>query len=295
MAPPIHLRLERAWTNDPAHPVARTVTTDGDRVVALDAARPAAAEVIDTGGYALPGFIDAHVHFIRGGLSLTQLDLASVRSRAEFEAAIADTHATLPDDAWLIARGWSQENWPGHALPDRRWLAAAGARPTVCYRKDEHAALVNDAVLARCDLTTPIKGGSIARDRDGEPTGLMIEAAAWHRVNPLVPRPSRADLAHALDAAETYALDRGITTVGSMEYRKDVEAAYLPRRTHLRLRHRITLLDRSWPLDPDVLRFARTLPIDDRLAVIGAKSFLDGTLGLRTAAMLASYADAPET
>src|SRR5690606_33599176 len=112
--------------------------------------------------------------------------LSRVQSRSEFEAAIAAHHAALPDGQWLIAHGWSSENWGGEQ-PDQSWLATAGDRPAVAYRMDIHVALVNDAVLRLCDLSADPPGGRIERDASGEATGLMVEAAAWTIVNPLVP------------------------------------------------------------------------------------------------------------
>jgi predicted amidohydrolase YtcJ len=75
-----------------------------------------------------------------------------------------------------------------------------------------------------------------------------------------------------------------------MEYQRDVEKVFDPLRDHLTLRCRITLLDRAWPMD---FGFGRSFANDDRLAVIGYKAFIDGTLGSRTARMLKDYSDDP--
>jgi len=76
-----------------------------------------------------------------------------------------------------------------------------------------------------------------------------------------------------------------------MEYTRDVVDVFQPLRDELTLRCRITLLDRAWPMD---FGGARMLPADDPLlAIIGYKAFIDGTLGSRTARMLADYADDP--
>ncbi len=262
----------------------------GGRVASLD--EPAdAARVIDAGGRtAVPGLVDAHVHLIMGGEALGRLDLSGVRSRDEFEAAIAARHEQLPPGRWLIAHGWSEENWAGRAVPDKRWLASA-SRPVVCHRQDLHAALVNDAVLARCDTSHDPPGGRIERDpASGEPTGLMVEAAAWTLVNPLVPRPEVAEQGRALMAAQTHLFRHGVTTVGTMEYARTVREVFEPARGRLRLRCRVILLDRGWPMD---FEFGRRFVADEHLAVIGYKTFIDGTLGSRTARMFADYADDP--
>jgi predicted amidohydrolase YtcJ len=297
MHEPLHLERARIWTGVPEHPWAHAVTVEGGRITALDGAAPRGARTIDMAErVVVPGFIDSHVHLLLGGLALDRLDLSGVRSRAEFESAIARTHASLPAGAWLLAGGWSQENWPGAELPDKSWLASAGDRPVVCYRMDEHAALVNDAVLARCDLNLAHDepearwGGRVVRDDDGVPTGLMLEAAAWQIVNPIMPAPDAGRKRAALRAAETHFHQYGVTTVGSMEYRRDLEGVLAPERDRLRLRCRVTLLDRRWPMTFDA---GRDFPADDRLAVVGYKAFLDGTLGSRTARLIDPYDDDP--
>lgn len=238
-----------------------------------------------------PGLIDAHLHLLTGGSTLNRLDLSSVRSREEFESAIAQRHGELPPGQWLIANGWSQENWPNHELPSKKWLAVACDRPVVCYRMDMHVALVNDAVLRRCDLAADPPGGHIQRDlQTGTPTGLMIEAAAWKLVNPLVPEDDPATRRRSLLAAQRHVHALGVTSVGSMEYARDVNEVYAPLRDQLTLRCRITLLDRGWPLD---VAFGRAFANDDHLAVIGYKAFIDGTMGSRTARMLHEYTDDP--
>jgi len=358
MARSLHLHNARIWTGNPRRPWADSLTIEAGRVTASriagplrgpgraggsraaqDSPGPARQQgdelVIDARGRTVtPGLIDAHLHLLQGGRSLTELDLSGVRSRAEFEAAIAGRHVALPPGEWLIAGGWSQENWGGQ-VPDKSWLGAAGARPVVCTRMDIHAALVNDAVLRLCareresdsfagaDLergSDPFSGrgaAGIVRDpATGAPTGLMLEAAAWKLVNPLVPKPSIAQRRQHLLQAQRLAHSFGLTAVGSMEHARDVADVYAPIHDEgrLTLRCRITLLDREIPGEParpravhqtasgsaaDGAGFpargrAGSLAADTPvLAVIGCKTFIDGTLGSRTARMLRDYADDP--
>lgn len=291
MAPTLSIGNARIWTGDPARPRAHSITIRNGRVADLDLA--AGGEVaIDAGGRTItPGLIDAHLHLLTGGESLDELDLSSVTSREQFEAAIARRHALLPAGQWLIARGWSNENWPSRRLPAKSWLAPAGHRPVVCYRMDMHVAVVNDAVLERCPLAADPPGGRIDRDPEtGDPTGVMVEAALWKGVNPLVPKADAATRRTRLLDAQRHAHGLGLTAVGTMEYARDVDLVYAPLRDRLSLRCRVTLLDRAWPLD---FTFGERFAGDDRLAVIGYKAFIDGTLGSRTARMLDDYADDP--
>jgi predicted amidohydrolase YtcJ len=307
MAATLAIRNARLWTAVPGRPWARSLVIRDGVIDVIDdeSAVGRADRVIDAGGRTITsGLIDTHTHFIMGGESLGHLDLSRIRSRAEFEAAIASRHGEMteeerrpdmrsmhaaPGTRWLRAFGWSQENWGGE-MPDKSWLSAAGTRPVVAYRMDSHVCLVNDAVLEQCDLDRPIDGGRVERGSRGEPTGLMVEAAAWSIVNPIMPPSTLEAKRAALRRAQKHALSLGLTTIGSMEYERDVRDVYEPIRDELSVRMRLTLLDRTPPID---FSFAESFENDDRLAVIGFKSFIDGTLGSRTARMLDDYADEP--
>ncbi|MCZ6837519.1 MAG: amidohydrolase [Planctomycetota bacterium] len=286
----LHLDNALIWTGDPEVPRARCLTIRGGDILTHDRL-DGEARVIDAGGrVVLPGFIDAHTHLLMGGLSLGELDLSGVTSREEFENAIQRRHAELPEDAWLIAGGWSEENWSGREPPDKSWLAGAGDRPVVCRRMDIHASLVNDVVLRRLDTSHDPEGGRIIRDGQGNPTGLMVEAAAWELVNPIIPKLTIERKQEALRAAMRHYHEFGVTTVMSMEDAHDLDDVFLPIRDELTLRVCVTLMDRQWPLD---LTYARAFDHTDRLSIIGFKAFTDGTLGSRTAKLFEDYADDP--
>jgi len=289
----LHLRNARIWTGDPRRPWASSLTIRHGRIASLDGdPDDTQVRMIDAGGRtAAPGLVDAHVHLLLGGEALGGLDLSEVTSRREFEAAIASRHEELPPGQWLIAGGWSEENWPGGQLPDKSWLVAAAGRPVVCHRKDLHSVVVNQPVLALFDTSTDPPAGRIEREPEsGEPTGLLVETAAWELVNPLVPQPDTAARRQALLAAQRHLHGVGVTAVGTMEYERSVREVYEPLREQLSLRCRVILLDRGWPMD---FAFGRGFPGDDYLAVIGYKTFVDGTLGSRSARMLDDYAGDP--
>lgn len=287
----------RIHTGSALRPTARWLRIRDDRIVDLGQrqAPPECDHTLDAGGRTIiPGLIDAHLHLVMAGGSLSQLDQARINSREQFEAAIEQRHTELPEGEWLIAHDWSSDNWGGD-LPDKHWLRPAGSRPVVCHRMDHHAVLVNDAVLnmiPRAALQSDPPGGRIVRDANNEPTGVFVEAAAWSIINPLIPRPSPEHQQQHLLAAQAHAHRHGITTVGTMEYARTVEEVFLPMRDRLTLRSRMTLLDRNWPLDTSIAPAIDEV-LHERLKIIGFKAFIDGTLGSRTARLLEDYADDP--
>ncbi len=288
-----HVTAARVWTGNPDAPWARSISIDGGRVTAIDENPAPSLRALDLGGtWILPGFIDAHLHLLMGGLSLRRLDLSSAKSRGEFEQLIAQRTQTLAPGQWLEAWGWDESRWDGER-PTREWLRAAGDRPAVAWRCDQHSALVNDAVIHLLDLRSDPVGGSIVRDSSGAPTGLLLEQAAWKRLVPCIPAPSLQMRKQACAAACAHLLSVGITSAGAMEYLDDIESVLAPAREDgsLSVRVRATVLDRERPLP---FKRANAVKHDDFLRVIGFKSFADGTLGSSTASMLAPYSDAPD-
>ncbi|MSR41271.1 MAG: amidohydrolase [Phycisphaerales bacterium] len=286
-------RNGRIWTGVATRPWAASVLVRDGVVIALDpstAEIPAHCEVIDLGGGVLiPGLIDAHLHLTLGSCAMCELDLTACRSREEFEQRIRTCHAALPQGEWLVAHSWNEADWKG-AAPDVHWLREAGHRPAVAWRMDRHSCVVNRAALDVLQIPASIEGGRIERDTTGAPTGLFQEAAAWRIVVPAIPELSNARAKTAL-LHSAHALRKfGLVAVGSMEYLRDLLNVHDCVRDQLPLRVHATVLDRDWPLD-DALRNAIAFPASSRLRVIGMKAFVDGTLGSRTAAMLAPYAD----
>lgn len=303
---------------------------DGGKIVGIDDASAVDHE-IDGGEFVCPAFIDSHVHLLLGGRALSHAHLAGVSSREEFERVIRAKHEALPNNVWLEASGWDQGNWQRqsppnarmnaqtqtqsqsqtqtqtqtqihwhknsqHDMPDQTWLASCGNRPAIAWRMDQHVCVVNRAALniiaQHHDLSRDPVGGTIARDAAGKPTGLLLEQAAWKLAIPCVPEPNSAVLCQAAHAAARHLHAHGIATVGSMEYSRDIISTLSPLRHELKLRIRATILDREWPVDWSL---GQCVTADDALRIIGFKSFIDGTLGSRTARMLEPYCDAPDS
>jgi hypothetical protein len=114
--PPVTLALVNAavWTGDPARPEAQAVAVNGDRIVAVGTtdeirAMAGAAEVVDVAGqFVVPGFIDAHVHFLDGGARLASVQLRDARTPEEFTARIAAFAGTVPAGTWIVGGDWDR-------------------------------------------------------------------------------------------------------------------------------------------------------------------------------------------
>jgi hypothetical protein len=171
--------------------------------------------VIDLGGrLALPGFGDAHVHPVGGGLESLRCDLSGLRARQQCLDAVAEYCESVPPGGWVLGGGWTMSAFPG-GLPVAADLDAITAgRPAFLPNRDHHSAWVNSEALRRAGVTRqtpdPIDG-RIERDRAGQPTGVLHDGA-MRLVARLVPGTSDAELLTALVAGQTHLHELGITS-----------------------------------------------------------------------------------
>lgn len=240
-------------------------------------------------GEVLPGLHDAHIHL--GALAEAKLgvDLGGCASREEALARVGDYAATLPADRWVLGRGWYNDAWRNDPrFPSRRELdGVAGGRPAVLFRKDGHSAWASSAALAVSGVgsTTPDPdGGVIDRDGDGEPTGILREAA-MALVEKAVPQPGEGELDNAMRATLADLIRNGITSVHSMDQVEHFASLQRLHRTGelpLRVSYNIPVRELE---AVERLRLQSGLG-DAWLRIWGIKAFLDGSLGSRTAHML---------
>jgi predicted amidohydrolase YtcJ len=176
--------------------------------------RGPATDVVDVaGGLLLPGFQDAHVHPIHGGLSMLLCDLYGSVDPDWYVARVAEYARENPDLPWVTGGGWSMEAFPG-GTPRRELLdAVVPDRPVFLPNRDGHGAWVNSRalLLAGIDASTPDPvDGRIERDADGTPTGTLHEGAAT-LVARLLPPPKPHDLEAGLLAGQRYLFSLGVT------------------------------------------------------------------------------------
>src|SRR5574338_194205 len=176
------------YTVDKRQPKAEAVAVIGDRIVAvgsragIDLWRGPQTKVIDAGGkLVLPGFNDAHVHFIQGGAQLDQVQLTDAATPEEFVKRIAAQVKKTSKGEWILGGRWDETRWPDQKLPTKDLVdPVTGDTPIFVERYDGHEALANSAAmkLAGIDAKTPeVPGGVIVRDAHGNPTGIFKDAA----------------------------------------------------------------------------------------------------------------------
>ena len=205
-------------TMDSDHPHTDAVAVADGKIVALgaDAAswRGPATEFIDLAGKALlPGFQDAHVHPLAGGLQLLGCDLSGVHSLDEYRTLITDYARDNPSAEWVQGAGWYGDVFDG-GFPHRALLdELVPDRPVFLISHDGHGAWVNSRALELAGITdtTPSPdGGIIARDGAGAATGMLIEHAA-DLVSALIPEPDAQHIRRALLTAQAYLHSLGVT------------------------------------------------------------------------------------
>ncbi|HWJ16054.1 MAG TPA: amidohydrolase [Gemmatimonadaceae bacterium] len=295
----------RVLTVDSADRVVQAVGISGNRIVAVgtnaDVERAASpnARRIDLAGRAVtPGLLDAHDHFSGGGaerLYVLDLSYPNVKSIADVAAAIRTKAAALGKGAWIQGRGWDEGK-----LAERRVLTAADLdaaspdNPVVLTQTTGHYVVANSAALRMAGLTKDTRdppGGTIDRNPDGTPTGLLRENAAG-LVRRLVPSRSAAeteagirDFAKAFNAEGMTGLkDPGISTEAWNTYKKVERDGALTVRVFA-----LWSGGRSVAAAQRVIaeHASTTKPYegtgDDHVIAGGVKLYIDGSGGARTA------------
>ena len=180
---------------------------------ALDAAGPG-TEVVDLGdGLLLPGFTDAHIHAVQGGLERMRCDLSGSTGRDDCLRRVAEYAAARPDAAWVTGGGWNQTHFPGGVATAEELDRVVPDRPVFLPSSSHHMAWVNTRALeiAGLDARTPDPAdGRIERDAAGTPTGTLHEGA-MDMVGRLVPATTAQEYAEALLVAQEHLHSLGIT------------------------------------------------------------------------------------
>jgi predicted amidohydrolase YtcJ len=291
-------------TVDDAVPRAEAVAVVGERIAAVGPAGDVAAwigprtRVIDLAGrLLLPGFQDAHVHPISGGMDLLECDVRECDGSDDVLATIARYAAAHPENAWIVGSGWYMADFPG-GTPRREDLdAILPDRPAFFPNRDGHSTWVNSRALeiAGIDASTPDPAdGRIERDPDGSPTGTLHEGAA-DIVERLIPPRTADDWYEAFLTGQAYLHRLGITAWQDAIVRPDDLAVYRRGAETGALTARVEAAlwwerERGAEQVGEFLEASRSIGAG-RLRANSVKLMLDGVAETYTASMLSPYLD----
>jgi predicted amidohydrolase YtcJ len=291
------------YTVDKQNPRAEAVAVMGDRIVAVGSRteinlwRGPQTRVIDAGGkLLLPGFNDAHVHFIDGGAQLGRVDLGDAATPQEFARRIATQVSKAPKGEWILGGRWDETKWPNPQLPTKELVdLVTGDTPVFVNRYDGHEALANSAAmqLAGINAKAPdVPGGVIVRDASGNPTGIFKDAAQ-ELIQKAIPPMSHEQRVCAARRALEHAALLGVTSVQHMNPEFADVAAYseLAEKGELITRIYAVPMETDWQDQAKIgIRHAWG---SSYLRLGAVKGYADGSLGSRTAYMFEPFADDP--
>ena len=295
----------RIWTGDSAAPWAGAVAIAGDTVAAVgDSASLAAwvgsrTQVLNNGrAMVTPGLMDGHAHFSSGGFQLASVDLRDAATPAEFIQRLKTYAKKLKPGEWITGGDWDHERWANAPLPRRDWIdSVTPDNPVFVSRLDGHMGLANSLALKIAGITaaTPDRsGGTIVRDADRTPTGILKDGAQ-DAVYTVQPDPTPEQMDSAMVRATNWAASKGVTAVSAVSAPWAEIASARRLRVAGLLKTRISFYPalEGWHRVADSLR--ANGPGDDWIRVAGVKGFVDGSLGSGTALFFEPYADDPST
>jgi predicted amidohydrolase YtcJ len=295
----------RIYTVDNARPIASAFAVRGGRVVFVGSdaeARTLAGrgtKVVDLHGRTvIPGMTDAHAHLLGLATSLRNVQLAGSRSYEEVIRRVVARAPTIKPGEWLEGRGWDQNLWPEKDFPTHGALTRATPNiPVVLTRVDGHALLANAMAMRLAGVTRSTKdpdGGRIIRLPNGDPSGVFVDNAQG-LIRRAVPRLSDATTREAIIAAIADANRWGLTGVhdaGESRHTIDIFES-LARDNRFNLRAYVMVSDNPGDIAYYTSRGPKNGLYDGHIWIRAIKTYADGALGSRGAALLAPYSDDP--
>jgi len=255
-------------------------------------------QIIDLKGhFVMPGLNDAHVHLGEAGREKMNVDLVGVKSLDEMKQRVAAKVKTAAPGEWIVGGGWDHTKWAGATLPTRQDIdSVTEGHPAYFDRVDGHIAIANSSALQGAGITketVPPTGGAIDRDSNGDATGIFRESAK-QLITSKIPKPSAAQRRKALELATADAAANGLTSVQDYSDWEDflvMEEMERGGALPVRVSEWLSFHDPVATLQEHRAHHSQTDPM---LHTGMLKGFMDGSLGSRTAALLAPYADDPK-
>lgn len=296
------------YTMDDAQPNATAVAVKGQRLIFVGSSENVKSYIgLNTkitdlkGKTVIPGLMEGHMHLPMLGENLMKVD-AFWKPKAEIIAAVKAEVAKVKPGDWITGFGWNNTIWEDKAYPTKEDLdAVAPNNPVVMERTDGHMIWVNSKALELAGITKESKnpqGGEILRDSSGNPTGCLTDTAG-EPVQKIIPELSEERKKEAIQKAEAQLLFYGFTSImdagSNMATINQYHELYKTGNLKIRL---YSLIGGDWGGtigDAEKEYISNNPPqkglYGDRLSINAVKFFADGSLGSRSAALLADYSD----
>jgi predicted amidohydrolase YtcJ len=258
-------------------------------------------ETIDAAGrLVLPGFVDSHIHFLDGSVSLGRVNLAGAENVADIQKRLREYGAGHPGKDWIRGRGWDYAMFGAAALPHKKDLDKVFPdRPAFIEGYDGHTYWANSKALTLAGVTKktpdPVNGVIVRDPKTGEPTGALKESAA-ELVARITPKLTRDEKLAALRTGMKWANENGLTRVHSAGGDFEELDLFDELRSHGEQTVRFYI---AYFLNPpelrskdlDTIEAARKKYHDEWIDTDAVKMMVDGVIESHTAAMLAPYSD----
>lgn len=257
------------------------------------------AKVIDLkGSYVYPGFVDSHAHLKGIGHRENSLNLQGIDSLKEMLTTVEIFSNGIQPGEWVVGRGWIEKVWPEKRFPTRYELDRFSSdKPVILERADGHAVVVNSLALELAGISSESNdphGGRIEKDKNGEPTGMLIDKAT-SLVEKLIPKTTKQEDKRDLKAGIDRNVSLGWTQVqiagGTFS---DIEILEEIKKEGNLLQRVYFAVSAGEPAET-LLRLGPKLDPEHMLTVRGIKLYADGALGSRGAALLEKYEDQDTT
>lgn len=296
----------KVYTDDSPNHFLEAVAIKGNRIEAIGSSKdinnlitPSTTVIDAKKRLVLPGFNDAHLHFLAGGTSLTELDLVDCRSIDKIQSRLETIVKQREAGEWIVGRGWDHTLFNSGRWPTKEMLDAVSPdNPVFLKRIDGHVGWANSLALSRAQIgaSTPNpRGGEIVHEAgSAEPSGILKESA-MNLVNQILPGMSKLEMKRALNMALAHAAQLGVTSI-----QDNSDEAVFELFRELYDSDNLTVRVSEW-LDFELAKSPAMLnkkikslekftqPNFIRIGLL--KGFVDGTLGSRTAYFFKPYND----
>lgn len=314
------LKNGKIVTVNDAQPEAQALAISGNTIQAvgtnedIESLVGANTKVIDLQGkLAMPGFIEGHGHFMSLGRAKMVLDLTKVKNWGEIVNMVADAAKKAEPGAWIFGRGWHQEKWdrlPAQVVdgvPTHNSLSKISPNnPVYLTHASGHASFANAKALQAAGIsatTADPAGGTIVRDKNGQPTGLLrenaqdiVEAAINAYQARRLPEDLEAEQKEQVRLAGQETLSKGITTFHDAGesfktidlFKNLADQGMLPVRLYVMVRFESNETMAEKLSDYRLINYGNNF-----LTVRSIKRQIDGALGSHGAWLLEPYKDKP--